>query len=180
MGERKTKWYVVKAIAGKEKKAKEYIDNEICKRGLSDFVSNVLIPVEKVYSVRNGKKITKERTLFPGYIFVEARLEGEIVHIIKNIPNVLDFISEKNGNPIPMMEDEVQRILRTIDDTIDSTELSEKTFIVGETVKIIDGPFKNFDGVVEKINSEKRKLEVVVKIFGRRTPVELSTYQVEK
>ncbi len=180
MGEQKKRWYVVKAIAGKEKKAKEYIDNEINRQNLNDFVGNVLIPVEKVYSVRNGKKVSKERTLFPGYIFVEAKLEGEVIHIIRNIPNVLDFISEKGGKPIPMLDSEVKRILKTIDQSIGSTEASEEVFIIGETVKIIDGPFKNFDGTIEEINSEKQKLKVIVKIFGRKTPVELSTYQVEK
>jgi len=180
MGEQKKRWYVVKAIAGKEKKAKEYIDNEINRQNLNDFVGNVLIPVEKVYSVRNGKKVSKERTLFPGYIFVEAKLEGEVIHIIRNIPNVLDFISEKGGKPIPMLDSEVKRILKTVDQSIGSTEASEEVFIIGETVKIIDGPFKNFDGTIEEINSEKQKLKVIVKIFGRKTPVELSTYQVEK
>lgn len=180
MGERTKKWYVVKAIAGKERKAKEYIDNEVKRVGLNDLVGNVLIPVEKVYSVRNGKKVSKERTLFPGYLFVEARLEGEVAHVIKNIPNVLDFISEKDGNPIPMLDSEVSRILKTVDDSMDSKEFAEETFIEGETVKIIDGPFKNFDGIIENVNMEKQKLKVIVKIFGRKTPVELATYQVEK
>ena len=180
MSEQTKKWYVLKAVAGKEKKAKEYIDNEINRRGLNELVPNVLIPVEKVYSVRNGKKTSKERTLFPGYIFVEAKLEGEIAHVIKNIPNVLDFMTEKDGSPIPMLESEVKRILKTVDSSLDSNEFSEETFIVGETVRIIDGPFKNFDGVIEEVNNEKQKLKVIVKIFGRKTPVELSTYQVEK
>lgn len=180
MSEQTKKWYVLKAVAGKEKKAKEYIDNEINRRGLNELVPNVLIPVEKVYSVRNGKKTSKERTLFPGYIFIEAKLEGEIAHVIKNIPNVLDFITEKDGSPIPMLESEVKRILKTVDSSLDSNEFSEETFIVGETVRIIDGPFKNFDGVIEEVNNEKQKLKVIVKIFGRKTPVELSNYQVEK
>ncbi|MBO6118142.1 MAG: transcription termination/antitermination factor NusG [Bacteroidales bacterium] len=180
MSEHSKKWYVVKAIAGKEKKAKEYIENEINRLGFNDLVPNVLIPVEKVYSVRNGKRTSKERTLFPGYIFVEAKLEGEIAHIIKNIPNVLDFLTEKDGTPIPMLESEVKRILKTVDSNVDTTEMSEESFIVGETVKIIDGPFKNFDGVIEEVNNDKQKLKVIVKIFGRKTPVELSNYQVEK
>ncbi len=180
MSEQTKKWYVLKAIAGKERKAKEYIDNEIARRGLGNFVSNVLIPVERVYSVRNGKKTSKERTLFPGYLFVEAKLEGEVAHVIKNIPNVLDFITERSGKPIPMTDGEVKRILKTVDDSIDSVEASEQTYIVGETIRIIDGPFKNFDGVIEEVNNEKQKMKVIVKIFGRKTPVELSNYQVEK
>ena len=180
MSGQKKKWYVVKTIAGKERKAKEYIDNEIGKLGLKEFVGNVVVPVEKVYSVRNGKRKTKERNLFPGYLFVEAILEGEVAHVIKNVPNVLDFITEKDGSPIPMLDAEVRRILRTVDDSVDAGELSEEHFIVRENVKIIDGPFKNFDGVIEEVNNEKQKLKVVVKIFGRKTPVELSNYQVEK
>ncbi len=182
------KWYVVKAIAGKEKKAKEYIDNEIARLELTEFVSNVLIPTEKVYSVRNGKKVSKDRTLFPGYIFVEAALEagsskhkeGEIIHIIRNIPNVLDFITEKSGKPIPMKDVDVERMLGRVDASMGNGEELLEPFIVGETIKIIDGPFVNFTGVIEELNEEKKKLKVIVKILGRKTPVELSFMQVEK
>ncbi|MDY6394386.1 MAG: transcription termination/antitermination protein NusG [Bacteroidales bacterium] len=188
MGELTKKWYVVKAIAGKERKAKEYIDNEIRCLGLTEVVPNVLIPMEKVYSVRNGKKVSKERTLFPGYIFVEAALEGnvsghregEIIHIIRNIPNVLDFIAEKDGKPIPMQPKEVERMLGKVDDAMTTGEELSEPFIVGENVKIVDGPFKNFEGTIEELNLEKKKLKVIVKIFGRKTPVELSFVQVEK
>lgn len=187
MSELTKKWYVVKAIAGKEKKAKEYIDNEINHLGLTDLVPNVLIPTEKVYSVRNGKKVSKERTLFPGYIFVEAALtdktsgkEGEIIHIIRNIPNVLDFISEKDGKPIPMQQKDVERMLGKVDEVMTMGEELSEPFIIGENVKIVDGPFKNFEGTIEELNVEKRKLKVIVKIFGRKTPVELSFVQVEK
>ncbi len=188
MSELTKKWYVVKAIAGKEKKAKEYIDNEINRLGLSDLVSNVLIPTEKVYSVRNGKKVSKEKTLFPGYIFVEAILEGdalghkegEIIHIIRNIPNVLDFITEKGGKPIPMQQKDVERMLGKVDEAMTKGEELSEPFILGENVKIVEGPFKNFEGTIEELNLEKRKLKVVVKIFGRKTPVELSFVQVEK
>lgn len=187
MSELTKKWYVVKAIAGKEKKAKEYIDNEINRLGLTELVPNVLIPTEKVYSVRNGKKVSKERTLFPGYIFVEAALkdktsgkEGEIIHIIRNIPNVLDFITEKGGKPIPMQQKDVERMLGKVDEVMTMGEELSEPFIIGENVKIVDGPFKNFEGIIEELNLEKRKLKVIVKIFGRKTPVELSFVQVEK
>lgn len=187
MSELTKKWYVVKAIAGKEKKAKEYIDNEINRLGLTELVPNVLIPTEKVYSVRNGKKVSKERTLFPGYIFVEAALkdktfgkEGEIIHIIRNIPNVLDFITEKGGKPIPMQQKDVERMLGKVDEVMTMGEELSEPFIIGENVKIVDGPFKNFEGTIEELNLEKRKLKVIVKIFGRKTPVELSFVQVEK
>lgn len=187
MGELVKKWYVVKAIAGKEKKAKEYIDNEINRRGLSELVPQVLIPMEKVRITRNGKNSFKDKTLFPGYIFVEAALEsqehkeGEIMHIIKNLPNVLDFITEKDGKPIAMQQKEVERMLGKMDEilTNGAEDLSE-SFVIGESVKIVNGPFRNFDGIIEELNPEKRKLKVVVKIFGRKTPVELSFDEVEK
>jgi transcriptional antiterminator NusG len=116
MSDQSKKWYVVRAIAGKEKKAKEYIENEISRLALQEFVSQVLIPTEKVYSVRNGKRISKDRCLFPGYVLIEANLVGEIAHIIKSIPNVINFISEKNGSPVPLQESEINRILGKMDD----------------------------------------------------------------
>ncbi len=180
MSDRSKKWYVVRAIAGKEKKAKEYIENEISRLALQEFVSQVLIPTEKVYSVRNGKRISKDRSLFPGYVLIEANLVGEIAHIIKSIPNVINFISEKNGSPVPLQESEINRILGKMDDLYGQSEELTDPFIIGESVKIVDGPFSNFSGTIEEINDEKRKLKVTVKIFGRKTPVELSFIQVEK
>lgn len=180
MSDQSKKWYVVRAIAGKEKKAKEYIENEISRLALQEFVSQVLIPTEKVYSVRNGKRISKDRSLFPGYVLIEANLVGEITHIIKSIPNVINFISEKNGSPVPLQESEINRILGKMDDLYGQSEELTDPFIIGESVKIVDGPFSNFSGTIEEINDEKRKLKVTVKIFGRKTPVELSFIQVEK
>lgn len=180
MSDQSKKWYVVRAIAGKEKKAKEYIENEISRLALQEFVSQVLIPTEKVYSVRNGKRISKDRSLFPGYVLIEANLVGEIAHIIKSIPNVINFISEKNGSPVPLQESEINRILGKMDDLYGQSEELTDPFIIGESVKIVDGPFSNFSGTIEEINDEKRKLKVTVKIFGRKTPVELSFIQVEK
>jgi transcriptional antiterminator NusG len=174
------KWYVVKAIAGKEKKAKEYIENEVALSGFEMYVSQVLIPTEKVFSVRNGKRVSKDRTLFPGYVLIEATLEGEVMHAIKNVPNVIGFLTQKDGTPVPLLEDEVKRILGQVDEMIDSEEELMEPFILGETVKIIDGPFNSFSGVIDEINLEKKKLMVIVKIFGRRTPVELSFVQVIK
>lgn len=177
---RPKKWYVVKAIAGKEKKAKEYIENEVAHSGFEKYVSKVLIPTEKVFSVRNGKRVSKDRTLFPGYVLIEAVLEGEIMHAIRNVPNVIGFLTQKDGTPVPLQEDEVKRILGQVDEMIDSEEELMEPFILGETVKIIDGPFNTFSGVIDEINLEKKKLMVIVKIFGRRTPVELSFVQVIK
>lgn len=174
------RWYVVKAIAGKEKKAKEYIENEVAHGGFEKYVAQVLIPTEKVFSVRNGKRVSKDRTLFPGYVLIEATLEGEVMHAIRNVPNVIGFLTQKDGTPVPLQEDEVKRILGQVDEMIDSEEELMEPFILGETVKIIDGPFNSFSGVIDEINLEKKKLMVIVKIFGRRTPVELSFVQVIK
>jgi transcriptional antiterminator NusG len=181
MEEQSKKWYVVKAISGKEKKAKEYIESEMAKRGWSEDVPTVLIPTEKVYSIRNGKKVVKDRSYFPGYVLIEADLRDEIIPVIQNVPNVLDFLRESGGGkPIPMRQHEINRILGKMDDQIEALDGKGETFIVGEPVKVIDGPFSSFAGVVEEVNTEKKKLKVTVKIFGRRTPLELNYSQVEK
>lgn len=175
------KWYVVRAISGKEKRVKEQIDLEISRMKLTNFVSQVLIPTEKVYQIRNGKKISKERNFFPGYVLIEADLQGEIAHIIKGLPNVMGFLgAEKGGEPLPLRQVEVNRILGKVDELAESDEELTIPFIIGETIKVIDGPFNNFSGVIEEINEDKKKLKVMVKIFGRKTPVELSYMQVEK
>ncbi len=181
MSENVKKWYVLRAIGGKEKKVKEYIENEIANAGLQEFVSQVLIPTEKVYQIRNGKKISKERNFFPGYVLVEACLVGEIPHILRNIPNIIGFLGDtKGGEPVPMRQSEAYRILGRVDEMAASGEEMNIPYVVGETVKVIDGPFNGFNGIIEKINEEKKKLEVMVKIFGRKTPLELSFMQVEK
>lgn len=179
MGEQVKKWYVVRAVSGKEKKVKEYIDSEINRLGLQDFLSQVLIPTEKVYQVRKGKKISKERNYFPGYVLIEAALVGELTHIIRNIPNVLGFLGTGN-EPSPMRASEVKRILGKVDELAEQSEGINVPFILGETVKVVDGPFNSFSGVIEEINEEKKKLKVMVKIFGRKTPLELTFMQVEK
>jgi transcriptional antiterminator NusG len=179
MGEQVKKWYVVRAVSGKEKKVKEYIESEINRLGLQDFVAQVLIPTEKVYQVRKGKKISKERNYFPGYVLIEAALVGELTHIIRNIPNVLGFLGTAN-EPSPMRASEVKRILGKVDELAEQGEGINVPFIVGETVKVVDGPFNSFSGVIEEINEEKKKLKVMVKIFGRKTPLELTFMQVEK
>lgn len=177
----KRRWYVVRAVSGKEKKVKEYIEIEVGRLGLEDYVSQVLIPQEKVYQIRKGKKVSKDRSFFPGYVLVEAALVGEIPHMIKNLPNVIGFLSgTKGGDPLPLRPTEVNRILGKVDELAESDEEINIPFIVGESVKVIDGPFNSFTGVIEEINEEKKKLKVSVKIFGRKTPVELSYMQVEK
>ncbi|WP_010663861.1 transcription termination/antitermination protein NusG [Marinilabilia salmonicolor] len=178
MSDIQKKWYVVRAVTGKEKKAKEFIESEIASRDLQDYVSQVLIPTEKVYQIRNGKKINKERTFYPGYVFIEASLVGEIPHIIKGITHVIGFLGD--DNPVPMRESEVNRMLGKVDELTENEEEISIPFYVGETVKVVDGPFNGFNGVIEEVNEEKRKLKVMVKIFGRKTPLELSFLQVEK
>ncbi len=175
------KWYVVRAVSGQENKVKNYIETEINRLGLSDYVSQVLVPTEKVVQVKDGKKISKEKVYFPGYIMIEANLTGEIPHIIKSITNVIGFLGEtKGGDAVPLRQSEVNRMLGKVDELAVNTDSIAIPFASGETVKVIDGPFNGFNGTIEKVNEEKRKLEVMVKIFGRKTPLELSFMQVEK
>ncbi len=181
MSETTKKWYVLRAIGGKEKKVKEYIEHEIANGDLKGFVEQVLIPTEKVYQIRNGKKISKERNFFPGYVLIEASLVGEVTHTLRNIPNVIGFLGDtKGGDPVPIRPSEVNRILGKVDELAETGEELNIPFVVGETVKVIDGPFNGFNGTIEAINEEKKKLQVMVKIFGRKTPLELSFMQVEK
>ncbi|MEE4286969.1 MAG: transcription termination/antitermination protein NusG [Mariniphaga sp.] len=181
MSDTTKKWYVLRAIGGKEKKVKEYIEHEIANGDLKGFVEQVLIPTEKVYQIRNGKKISKERNFFPGYVLIEATLVGEVAHTLRNVPNVIGFLGDtKGGDPVPMRQNEVNRILGRVDELAETDEELNIPFVVGETVKVIDGPFNGFNGTIEAINEEKKKLQVMVKIFGRKTPLELSFMQVEK
>jgi transcription termination/antitermination protein NusG len=172
------KWYVLRAIGGKEKKVKELIESEISRLHLQDYITQVLIPTEKIYQIRNGKKISKERSFFPGYVMLEASLVGEIPHILKNLTNVIGFLGDEH--PTPLRLSEVNRILGKVDELAESDEEINVPFYVGESVKVIDGPFNSFTGVIEEVNEEKKKLKVMVKIFGRKTPLELSFMQVEK
>ncbi|MDF1675804.1 MAG: transcription termination/antitermination protein NusG [Vicingaceae bacterium] len=181
MAENTKKWYVVRAISGKENKIKKYIEDEILRNGLSNNLSQILIPTEKIFQIRNGKRISKERNFFPGYILIEADLSGEMPHVIRNVNGVIGFLgAEKGGDPLPVRVSEVNRILGKVDELADSEEEMTIPFVVGENIKVIDGPFNGFTGTIEKINEEKRKLEVMVKIFGRKQPLELSFLQVEK
>lgn len=178
-------WYVVRAIGGKEKKVKEYIEKEIQHAHLEDYISQVLIPTEKIYAIRNGKKISKERVSFPGYVLIEAAFVGEIPYIIRNIPNVLGFLGDTKEQSrsmlaTPLRPQEVSRILGRVDEMSQSEEENEIPFFVGETVKVTDGPFSSFSGTIEAVDNERKKLTVSVKIFGRKTPMELSFMQVEK
>jgi len=153
------RWFVVRAISGKEKKIKQSIETEIKRMKLGKYVSQVLIPTEKVFQIRAGKKISKERNFFPGYILVEAYLSGEVPHTIKNVPGVLGFLGSNNGEPIPLRLAEVNRILGKVDELAETTEKINVPFYVGDTVKIIDGPFNTFTGTIEEVIEEKKKLK---------------------
>jgi len=179
------KWYVVRAVSGQEKKVKTYLENEVARQKLQEFIPQVLIPSEKVYEMRNGKKRVRERSFFPGYVLVSADLShGEAAHIISSIPGVIGFLGSNEGGasktPVPLRPSEVNRILGKVDDVDESVEKLDTPFIVGETVKVMDGPFNGFSGTVEEVFEERKKLNVMVKIFGRNTPVELNYMQVEK
>ena len=175
------KWYVVRAVSGQENKIRSYMESEIHRLGHSSFVEEILVPTQKVIQIRKGKKISKEKVYFPGYIMIKANLSGEIPHIIKSLPNVIGFLGEtKGGDPVPLRATEVNRMLGKVDELSSESENIAIPFSIGENIKVIDGPFNGFNGTIEKVNEEKRKLEVMVKIFGRKTPLELSYMQVEK
>ena len=174
------KWYVLRTIGGKEKKAKEYLDMEVAKRGLADLVGQTVVPVEKVYQQRNGKKVLKEKVLFAGYLFVEASLTGEVPRTLSEIPNIIGFLCDNDNKPVTMQAAEAMRMRGKADEAVDDTQDVVVPYYVGETVKVTDGPFNGFSGVIEEVNEEKKKLSVIVKIFGRKTPLELGYLQVEK
>lgn len=175
------RWYCLRVISGKERKLKERLELEIRRSKWDDFVTQVIVPTEKVYKIRAGKKVIHEKNILPGYILIEAvdgKLNGEIAQSIANVNNVIHFLGKQV--PTPMRESEVNRILGKVDEAKEAGVALEEPFIVGETIKIIDGPFNEFIGNIQEINEEKKKLKVIVKIFGRGTEVELNFIQVEK
>ena len=173
------KWYVVRAISGQEKKVKAMIESELHHEKLSKYVPEILIPTQKVYEIKNGKKTSKEKSYYPGYILIQAHLVGEVVPTIKSVNGVVGFLGQ-DGEPVPMRKSEVNRIFGQVDETNQEGESNIEPFIVGEYVKVTDGPFSGFSGVIEEVNEDKKKLKVMVKIFGRKTPLELNYIQVEK
>lgn len=174
-------WYVVRSISGKENKVKDYIEKEISYQGLGDYVDQILVPTEKVLQERKGKKVVREKVYFPGYVMVLANLKGEVPHVIKGINGVIGFLGEtKGGDPIPMRESEVNRMLGKVDELSVQEKHVDIPYKVGDVVEVIDGPFNGFNGTIKNIDEQKRKLEVMVKIFGRKSPLELSYMQVEK
>ena len=175
------KWYSLRVISGKEKKIQERILLEVQRSQWSGFIFSVIVPTEKVYKIRNGKKVMQERNLLPGYILIEAygtKLNGDVAKIISDIPNVIHFLGKET--PLPMTQAEANRLLGKVDESTEAGETLSEPFLIGETVKIIDGPFAEFIGDIQEVNEEKKKLKVIVKIFGRGTEVELNFMQVEK
>jgi transcriptional antiterminator NusG len=176
-----TKWYVLRVVSGKEKKVKEYLDSDIKRSGWGNIVTQIFVPMEKVYKVQSGKKVMRERNFYPGYIMIEAlegKLTSEIISHINNTTNVIHFLGK--DNPVALRKSEVNKMLGKVDEMADQGVTMSEPYIVGETIKIIDGPFNDFNGVIEEVNEEKKKLKVTVKIFGRATPVELNFMQVER
>lgn len=179
-------WYVIRAVAGQEKKAKQYLESEIERLKMQLFISQILIPTEKVYEMKKGKdgkqtKVIKERSYLPGYVLIEADLTAEVIQSIKDTPGIIGFLAtDKGATPTPMKESEVKRILGKVDELGTSEEVMENPFLAGETVKVIDGQFIGFSGVVEEVQEEKKKLRVIIKMFERNTPVELNFMQVER
>lgn len=182
MAENKKKWYVLRAISGKEAKVKEVLDAAVRNTPLGKYVSQVLIPTEKVYTTRNGKKVLKDRTLYSGYVFIEAELTGEVEYELRNTTNVIDFLRgrAKGSKPEALHESEVKRMLGAADDLQEPATEEEDLYYVGEAVKVNYGPFSGFSGVIKEVNSDKKKLKVEVKIFGRPADLELETSQVDR
>lgn len=182
MAEKCYNWYVLRAISGKENKVKEYIEGALVTSSLfKEYVSQVLIPTEKVVVLKNGKRTTKEKNLLPGYVLVECNLTDECYPLLRNIPNVLGFLSDtkSSGKPAPVPASEINRLVGSVEDVVDEV-LIEESYLVGEKVKVIDGPFSGFNGVVSEILADKQKLKVIVTIFDRQTPLELNYNQVDK
>jgi len=181
-----TKWYVLRVVSGKERKVKEQLDKEVSRNGWTESIKQVFLPMEKVYKVQNGKKVMREKNYFPGYVMLEVengKLTDDIIHYISNISNIMHFLTDgkgSKGNIISLRKAEVNKMLGKVDEMNDQGATMSEPFIVGETIKIIEGPFNDFNGVIEEVNDEKKKLKVTVKIFGRSTPVELNYMQVEK
>ena len=175
------RWYIIHTHSGFEAKVISVLKEEIAKKNLGDFFIDFLVPTQKTLEIKKGKKVEGEKKFYPGYIMIKADLTGELPHVIKSVTNVIGFLGEtKGGDPVPLRPAEVNRMLGKVDELSLSTEQINIPYVIGENIKVIDGPFNGFTGAIEKINEDKRKLEVMVKIFGRKTPLELSYMQVEK
>lgn len=170
------KWFVLRTFSGHEKKVKEYLESEVERLGYEDKLTQVVIPTETVFEMRAGKKKTREKTSFPGYILLEAIVDPYLNEVIGGAPSTIGFLGA-NGEPVPLRPDEVNRILGMMDE--DKPETMEIPFKEGDAVKVVDGPFNTFTGFVEEVYPDKAKVRVMVSIFGRKTPLELDYLQVE-
>jgi len=181
-----SKWYVLRVVSGKERSLKEYLDKDLLRQTWGGRVKQIFLPMEKVYKVLNGKKVMREKNYYPGYLMIEVaegKLSDDMVQHISGISNIMHFLTDgkgSKGNIISLRKAEVNKMLGRVDEMSDQGITMSEPFIMGETIKIIDGAFNDFNGVIEDVNDEKKKLKVIVKIFGRSTPVELNYMQVEK
>ncbi len=173
------KWYVLHVYSGFESKVAEAIKEKAGKRGLSAQVEEILVPTEEIVEVKRGQRVNTERKFFPGYVLAKLDLDDNVWHLIKDTPKVSGFLGAGGNKPIPISEAEAQRIMNQVQEGIDRPRPSV-VYDIGEEVKVTDGPFASFNGIVEEIDEEKSKLKVSVSIFGRATPVELEYAQVEK
>jgi transcriptional antiterminator NusG len=178
---KETKWFVLRVVSGKERKVKDYLDLEVRRNGWNGVVNQVLCPIEKVFKMQNGKKAMREKILYPGYILVEAtngKLGDNIISAFNQVNGVIHFLGKEN--PMSLRKSEVNKMFGKMDEVAEGGTMHMEPYLVGETIKIVDGPFNDFNGVIEEVNEEKKKIKAVVKIFGRSTPVELNYMQVEK
>ena len=185
--QQETKWYVLRVVSGKERSVKEYLDKDIIRQGWAGDIKQIFLPMDKVYKVQNGKKVMREKNFYPGYVFMEVvdgKLSEDMILHISNISNIMHFLTDGKGSKgkiISLRKSEVNKMLGKMDEMGEAGGMTmSEPFIIGETIKIIDGAFNDFNGVIEEVNDEKKKLKVIVKIFGRSTPVELNYMQVEK
>jgi len=170
-------WYVIRTYSGHENKVKQYIENEVAQSALEDRIAAVVVPAEKVLEMRDGKKRTRTKNSFPGYVLINCVLDRETKHVVLNTPSVIAFLGTKD-TPTPIREEEANKILGRMEEMAD-VEVPDIQFKVGDAVRVIDGPFNTFSGFVQEVNHEKMKLKVMVSIFGRKTPIELDFSQVE-
>ena len=172
------RWYVVHAYSGFEKKVAQSIKEQAEAKGLADLISEVLVPTEEVVQMRRGAKVSAESKLFPGYVLIKMELNDDTWHLVQNTPKVTNFLGA-HGKPLPISDREAENILKQVREGVERPK-SSIVFEVGEAVRVSDGPFESFNGVVEEVDSERNRLKVSVSIFGRPTPVELEFSQVEK